>query len=82
MAVCDPQALLSTNPCLSALDPFTLEVVITAQLCALYNNLDTGDPMTCDIEELLADSACFYGLSFQQLKVVQAQLLCNILSLL
>lgn len=82
MAVCDPQALLSANPCLSALDPYTLEVVITAQLCSLFNNLDAGDPLTCDIQTLLSDSTCFYGLSVNQLKILQAQLLCNITELL
>lgn len=82
MAVCNVQDLLSANPCLSALDDYTLEVVFTQMLCNLYNNLNAGDPLTCDIQELLADANCFHGLPLGRLKVLQVQLLCEINGLL
>lgn len=79
---CDVQELISTNPCLSTLNDYSLEVLRTAQLCALYNNLNDGTPLTCDIQELLSESSCFYGLSEHDLKVLQASLLCQIFELL
>ena len=82
MATCNVQSLLSADPCLSALDTYRLEVLITQQLCNLFNFLDSAEPVTCDVQELLEDSSCFNGLSINQLKVIQAQLLCNIASLL
>lgn len=82
MATCNVQTLLDTNPCLSALDPYTLEVVETQLLCALYNNLDSGAEISCDIQTLLDDGKCFFGLSSFQLRVVRAQLLCEIAALL
>jgi len=82
MATCNVQDLISTDPCLSSLNEYTLEVLITQQLCSLFNNLDTGEPLECDIQTLLDDASCFYGLSQPQLKVLQAQLLCNIFALL
>lgn len=82
MAVCDVQALISADPCLSALTEYELEVLITQQLCSLFNNLDSGEPLDCDIQALLADASCFYGRSIQELKVIQAQLLCNIFTIL
>lgn len=82
MAVCDVQALISADPCLSALTEYELEVLITQQLCSLFNNLDSGEPLTCEIAELLADASCFYGRSLHELKVIQAQLLCNVFTIL
>jgi hypothetical protein len=82
MAVCDVQALISENPCLHALNEYTLEVLNTQQLCALYNNLDSGEPLECDIQTLLSDAECLYGRSVHELKVIQAQLLCNIFAIL
>lgn len=82
MAACNIQELLDVDPCISALDPYTLEVLITQQLCGMYNNLDSGAAVTCDIQELLTDANCLYGLPIERLKAIQAQLLCNILSLL
>lgn len=82
MAICDVQALISADPCLSALTEYELEVLITQQLCSLFNNLDSGEPLTCEIQELIADASCLYGLSVHQLKVLQAQLLCNVFTML
>lgn len=82
MAVCNPQDLLDANPCFAELSPFMREVVFTQMLCALYNNLDSGEPLSCDIAVLLADAECFYGLSMSQLKIVQLQLMCEVFSLL
>jgi hypothetical protein len=81
MAVCSPQDLISANPCLSSLSPHMLEVLITQQLCSLFNKLDSGAAVTCDIQTLLADAECFANLSINELKILQAQLLCNILPL-
>lgn len=78
MAVCNPQTLLDTNPCLSALDPYTLEVLETQMICGLFNNLDSGEPLTCDIQALLDDADCLYGLSSFQLRVIRTQILCEI----
>ena len=79
---CDVSTLIETNPCIAELDDYKLEILKTAQLCALYNNLNDGTPLTCDIQELLTESACFYGLSEHTLKVLQASLLCQIFELL
>lgn len=79
---CEVQTILDVDPCLSALDDYKLEVLKTAQLCALYNNLADGTPLTCDIQALLDESSCFYGLSEHTLKVLQASLLCSIFELL
>ena len=81
MAVCSVQDLISTNPCLSNLSPHMLEVLITQQLCSLFNKLDSGAAVTCDIQTLIADAECFVNLSDNQLKLIQAQLLCEILPL-
>lgn len=78
MAVCSVAELLAANPCLSNLSPHMLEVVETAKLCNLFNHLDSGEELTCDIETLLADAGCFYPLTSQQLRVIRVQLLCDI----
>lgn len=82
MAVCDPQALISQNPCVAALSPHMRKVVKVQMLCGLYNNLSAGDPLTCDIQELLDDAACFADLSDSMLEILEIQLLCEIFSLL
>lgn len=55
-----------------------LEVVETQKLCNLFNHLDSGEELTCDVETLLADANCFYGMSSEQLRVIRVQLLCDI----
>ena len=82
MAVCSPQELISENPCLTALNPHMRRVVKVQMLCGLFNNLDSGEPLTCDIQELIDDAGCFYNLSDDMLEVIELQLLCNIFSLL
>lgn len=82
MAVCSPQELLSANPCYAALSPRMRKVIFTQMLCGLFNNLDSGEPIECDIQALLDDAACFNSLSDGELEIVQLQLLCEILSLL
>ena len=82
MAVCDVQALISQDPCYSTLNPHMRRVVKVQMLCGLFNNLDSGEPLTCDIQELLADAACFYNLSDDMLEILELQLLCNIFGLL
>ena len=57
-------------------------VVKVQMLCGLFNNLDSGEPLTCDIQELIDDAGCFYNLSDDILEVIELQLLCNIFSLL
>lgn len=81
MAVCSVQTLLDTDPCLSALSPHMLEVVITSMLCSLKDKLENGTEVSCDIQTLLDDGKCFYQLSDYQLSILQAQLLCEILNL-
>lgn len=78
MAVCSPQELLAANPCLAALSPHMLEVIETQKLCNLFNHLDSGEELTCDIETLLADAGCFYNLSSHDLRAIRVQLLCDI----
>lgn len=78
MAVCSPQELLAANPCLTNLSPHMLEVVETAKLCNLYNHLNAGEELTCDVEALIAIGACFYNLSSHDLRAVRVQLLCEI----
>lgn len=82
MAVCSIQDLLDANPCFYALSPRMRKVVKVQMLCGLFNNLDSGEPITCDIQELLDDAACFNALSDGELDVIELSLLCNILSLL
>jgi hypothetical protein len=82
MATCNVANLIAADPCLAALDDYTLEVVITQQLCGLFNNLDSGAEISCDIQTLLNDAECLYGRSIHELKVIQAQLLCEIISLI
>lgn len=79
--VCDAQALISANPCLSALNPWMLHVLKVQMLCGLKNFLTDGTPITCDISELMADAQCFYGLSEFQLNVIEVALLCDISNL-
>lgn len=79
--VCDPQELISSNPCLSALNPFMLKVIEVQMLCGLKNFLTDGTPVTCEIDELIADASCFYGLTEFQLDVIRVQLLCEIVNL-
>lgn len=81
MATCNPQTLLDSDPCLSALNPMDLEIVETQLICALYNNLDSGAEISCDIQTLLDDGKCLPRDSFQ-LRVIRAQLLCEIAALL
>ncbi len=76
MSVCAVQPLL--DPCFYELSPILQEVVETQMLCNLKNALDTGEPVSCDIQALLTDAACFYNLSSQQLRVIRLQLLCDI----
>lgn len=80
--VCDAQSLLDSNPCLSALNPWQLKVVIAMQICGIKNFLDSGEPITCDIQELLDDAECFNGLTEFQLDVIISQLLCDVSGLL
>lgn len=80
--VCDVQALISSDPCLSALSPWLIKVVKVQMLCGIKNFLESAEPITCDIQELLADAACFNGLNDFQLDVIEAQLLCDIAGLL
>lgn len=82
MATCNAQELISVNPCLSALDDYTLEVIVTQQLCALFNTLDSGAEISCDIQTLLDDAECLHGRSMKELKVLQASLLCEIITLI
>lgn len=79
---CDVQELISTNPCLSSLNAYQLELVITAQLCQIKNKIESGEEVTCDIQELLDSANCFNMLQMFELKVLQAQLLCDISNLL
>lgn len=80
--VCDVQALLSENPCLSVLNPWQLKLIQAQQICGIKNFLTDGTPVTCDIAELLEDAACFNGLTEFQLDVIIAQLLCDVSGLL
>lgn len=80
--VCDVQEILDSNPCLAALNPFMLKVVIVGQLCNLKNFLESGDPIDCDIQTILDNSACFYGLTEFELDVLTSALLCDISGLL
>lgn len=78
MAVCNPQELLSANPCFSALNPHMAEVVETQMLCSLFNHLDSGADFTCDVQALMDEAGCLYNLSSEQLRVIRLQLLCDI----
>lgn len=78
MAVCDYQELISADPCLLALTPFQLEVVITQQLCNLLDKIENAGAVTCDIATLLDQGKCFATLPYHVLKAIQAQLLCEI----
>lgn len=82
MAVCSVQDLLSANPCYATLSARMRKVVFTQMLCSLFNNLDTGEPLTCDIQELLDEAQCFNALSDGELEIVQLQLLCEIFNVL
>lgn len=55
-----------------------LEVVETAKLCNLYNHLNAGEELTCDVEALIEIGACFYNLSSHDLRAIRVQLLCEI----
>jgi hypothetical protein len=80
--VCDVGELISENPCLSALNPFMLKILIVGQLCGIKNFLESAEPISCDIQTILDDSACFYGLTEFELDVITSALLCDISGLL
>jgi hypothetical protein len=79
---CDVQTLISANPCLAALSPRMLRILQAQMLCGIFNNLDSGEPITCDIQALLDDAECFNELNDFQLEVAITQLLCEISGLL
>lgn len=80
MAVC---SLADTiDPCIMALSPWQLELVKTQMLCGIKNFLESSEPVTCDIQDLLDEAQCFNGVQPAVLSAIQAQLLCDISNLL
>lgn len=82
MAACNIQELLDAEPCYAALSPHMRKVVFTQMLCNLFNNLDSGEPLSCDIQTLLNDAECMYPLSDDTLEILQLQLMCEIFNVL
>jgi hypothetical protein len=78
MATCTTSDLLQEAACFSCLSPIQLELIQTAMLCRILQNVD---PMAnCDVNTLLESANCFTCLFPFQLQVVQTQLLCEILN--
>ena len=42
MAACDPQSIISANPCLNVLSQFELEVLKTQLLCQISDSIISG----------------------------------------
>jgi hypothetical protein len=83
MAACDPQAVLTENPCLTALGAFDLRVLKIATLCSIVDKLEGGAGEDCtDIQAMLTANKCLYTLTNFQLDVIETNLVCQINALL
>lgn len=82
MAVCSPSDIIAAAQCKNNLNPFFAEVYKTALYCRWKSHLESGTPLTCDIQELFDESACLMNFQVSILKVIQTQLLCDIKNLI
>lgn len=76
MSVCAYQPLI--NECYAGLESAELDWIIAQLLCNLKGNIVSGTPVICDVQSLLDDAKCFAALPPQIVKVISAQLLCDI----
>ena len=79
MGTCYANDLISFNPCRLGLGEYLGELVRTQMFCNWYDQLINGGSPSCDVQVVLTQAKCFFGLTLYELKAVQAQLLCNIL---
>lgn len=77
-ATCNPQTILDSASCFACRSAGELEIIKTALLCQILQNLNPV--ASCDPNTLLANASCFACLPHGTLQIIQTQLLCDIAS--